>query len=118
MQELGRQCRKEAAMTTHIPTPVSARIATIAKALGWTDNSHYGDTDYGMGQEFEQGRYWVRLEWGPDGRQGAANELFSVSVLDTSTKPVVKTVFHTERGSQPTLRSAAISALNEYAELR
>lgn len=99
--------------TTH--TPISTRLATIADHLGWTDNSYYGDTDYGLHQEFEQGPHLVRLSWGPDGRHGAGDELVSVSVTDNRFRPLVKTVFHVEGRNQDYMRAAVVEALNHYA---
>jgi hypothetical protein len=37
---------------THTPTPISKRMATIATRKGWSDLTHYGDTDYGLKQHF------------------------------------------------------------------
>jgi hypothetical protein len=101
--------------TTHTPTPISTRMATIAKSQGWTDNSYYGDTDYGLAQEFERGPHMVRLDWGPDGRHGASDELLSISVTDNRFKPVVKTVFHVEGRDQVYMRGALTEALTYYA---
>lgn len=98
------------------PTPISTRMATIAKNQGWVDNSHYGDTDYGLSQEFKQGHFYVRLGWGPDGRQGVSNDLQSISVLDCRTNPLIKTVFHVEGRDQSYMRSAVTEALEYYAK--
>ena len=100
---------------TRTPTPVSTRMAGIAKGQGWEDNTHYGDTDYGLGQEFEQGKYRITLDWGPDGRHGVSEDLRGISVLDTSTRPLVKTVFHVEGRNQDHMRAAVVEALYYYA---
>lgn len=99
-----------------IPTPISDRIKAIAGHLGWSDNSHYGDTDYGLGQEFESGPYWVRLEWGPGVGLGVSNELLTVAVHDRRTKPLVTEVFVMKNREQTTMRAAAITALTEYLQ--
>lgn len=101
---------------THTPTPISARMARIATGQGWKDNSYYGDTDYGLSQEFEQGPHLVRVTWGPDGRHGASDDLLSVSVTDNRFKPVVKTVFHVEGRNQDYMRAAVVEALQHYAQ--
>jgi hypothetical protein len=101
---------------THTPTPISTRMATIAKGQNWKDNSHYGDTDYGLSQEFEQGPHLVRLTWGPDGRHGASDELLSVSVTDNRFRPLVKTVFHVEGRSQDYMRAAVVEAIYYYSQ--
>jgi hypothetical protein len=102
--------------TTHTPTPISTRIKVIAENLGWTDNSRYGDTDYGLSQEFEQGKNMVRIEWGPDGRHGVSNELLGVGVINFKSS-LGKTIYHVEGRDQATMRAAVITALTEYAEL-
>jgi hypothetical protein len=101
---------------THTPTPISTRMAVIAKNQGWEDSSYYGDTDYGLGQEFDKGPFQIQLRWAADGRFGASDELLSVSVTDNRTKPVVKTVFHVEGRDQTYMRSAVTEALEYYAQ--
>lgn len=102
--------------TTHTPTPISTRMATIAKHLGWTDNTHYGDTDYGLSQEFDQGKTRISVKWGPDGRMGAADELLSVTVDSWALQPLSKTLFHVEGRDQSYMRSAVTEALEYYAQ--
>jgi hypothetical protein len=90
-------------------------MAVIAKNLGWTDNTHYGDTDYGLGQVFTQGKFRINLQWAPDGRQGIGDELIGVSVYDIGYQPVDRVVFHVEGRDQTHMRAAATEALNYYA---
>jgi hypothetical protein len=98
--------------TAHTATPISTRMATIAQHLGWEDTSYYGDTDYGLKQSFHQGTVTITLKWVPDGRHGIGEELASVSVIDG----IGTTVFHVEQRDQSYMRSAVISAFDEYSE--
>jgi hypothetical protein len=100
---------------THTPTPISTRMARIATGQDWNDNTHYGDTDYGLYQEFERGKTRLSLKWGPDGRHGVADELLSVTVDSWALSPLSKTLFHIEGRSQDAMRAAAVESIYYYA---
>lgn len=101
---------------THTPTPISDRMKVIAGNLGWTDNSHYGDTDYGLHQEFEQGKTRISVKWGPDGRHGASDDLLGVTVDSWALSSLSRTLFHVEDRDQSYMRAAVTEALEYYAQ--
>jgi hypothetical protein len=67
---------------THTPTPISKRMATIATRKGWSDLTHYGDTDYGLKQHFGNSEFQIFVKYAADGRMGTGEQIIDITLKE------------------------------------